>query len=274
MTTPEQKPLTQGELREVRATLGELRSLKRLVLAVLAVVVVVGGVSTVTNLIRTGDVSNNTDAIGRLERHDRDALRSAAFRICYRQQLERAEIHAAYATPIVVPPDADPIIATLLNGAETQRRVSLARVRRNLPILDCSPNLHGKQAQPVTITDQQSFVARYLAGLLDPSPAGDTNLTPRERHKQQQIDRLSNPQPRKPKRRPSQHGGGGGGSPRPRPAPRPAPSPTPSPKPSPTTPKPKPKPDKPTGLLPQAQDTIDGLKPTVDCTLKLQLVCP
>jgi hypothetical protein len=276
----------------------EFNQLKGIMIAFIVILTVglaVGGYTIVTWI----------DRVEKLEAKDTASLRTAAFRICARDQLDRAEIHAAYATPIIIPQSADPIVIQLLSSAEAQRKVSLRRVRANLPILDCKPNLEGNPADPLGPKGQRSFVAKYLQGLLDPTP-GDDQLDPEARRRddriERQLDRLSDPPPRKlaspraqvapdptqgrpqpgtgqpqrPREAPRGNGdggggdgggdgnGGGGGDPSPTPT-------TPTTPPTPTTPElpPVPVPETPDpgqGLLP---DVIEG----VCNNLPLPIIC-
>lgn len=127
------------------------------------------------------DINANNARLAKLERRNVGLLRHAAFRICARGDLVRAEVHSAYQQKV---PPADPqlsanepILAFLLQGAERNREVSLKRVRRNLPILDCRPNLRGEAAVPLPRERQALYVERYLANQLDPTP-GDAVLSP------------------------------------------------------------------------------------------------
>lgn len=281
------RPLSRQEIRNVRALLRDAQVWKRTALAILAVVCIVGAVVTVTLLSYIGDVNENADKIAKIERKDRNALRRATYYICFRQQLERAEIHAAYSNPITVPAGSDPVVAVLLSAAEVERKRSLARVRDNLPILNCKPNLKGRPAVPKHAAGQRSFVARYLAGLLDPNPGHDGAEAQR---RQEQIERRANPpghgqggQRQGSITKPRSGGGGGGTSPTPRPrtsptqptpnpqpspqpSPQPNPQPNPTPVPTPTTPNVPPTPN-PGGLLP---DVIGD----VCSNLPLPVVCP
>lgn len=166
--------------REIAALLG----------AILAVAVIVAGVLG-CGLSRTVDdlkdsnakISANTKRIKRVlkrveggERRDVISVRRAATRICARQNLERAEIHAAYQRPIVLLSPfstlvkSEPVLELILKGQETLRKSALKRVHRFLPILDCAPNLKGKPAVARPPALQSRFVKLYLEGRLDPTP--------------------------------------------------------------------------------------------------------
>lgn len=114
--------------------------------------------------------------------------READARICARENLVRAEIHVAYQnpqnSPKRIPPQVrsvEPLLLQLLKVGEKSRQDSLKRVRRLLPILDCSPNFHGESAKPYSVAKQRNFVKQYQLGKLDPTPeASDVKTGPDE----------------------------------------------------------------------------------------------
>jgi hypothetical protein len=158
------------------------------VLVCLLAIMVVGGVWLARTAKQAETNSERADRLSRvvrvLERNDRDTLRRAAFRICARDNLERAAIHAAYQQK--VPPvdpaalEAEPILAFLLDSGAAQRRFFLDLTRKNLPILNCRPNLDGNPAEPLSTERQARFVARYLKKRLDPTPGDDVLPLERE----------------------------------------------------------------------------------------------
>jgi hypothetical protein len=130
----------------------------------------------------TRHVVRNTRAIAAQQRRDaaqqrEDTLHSrhSDARQCARENLVRAEIHVAYQSGQAMPPPenfaSEPILRVLLNAARENQEHGLKRVRRNLPILECAPNLTGHSAYPLSARKQKRFVELYEAGKLDPTPS-------------------------------------------------------------------------------------------------------
>lgn len=75
------------------------------------------------------------------ERQDRDKDRAAFYRICSRQNGDRAEF-----------------IDALRRSAVPDKKVRISKIQKRNPILDCSPNLKSSTAVPLTPEDQDRFV--------------------------------------------------------------------------------------------------------------------
>lgn len=85
-----------------------------------------------------------TVVLARHEAKQRESsqLRAITYRVCQRESVDRAYAHSF-----------------------TPRR-DWPRVERQLPILDCDPNITGAPAKPLSSQDQRAFVARFKAGTL------------------------------------------------------------------------------------------------------------
>lgn len=120
-------------------------------------------------------IAANTRRIARQARSDVARSRRADARQCARENLVRAEVHVAYQQKQPMPaPEAfarEPILRVLLVVNRARQVKGLTRVRRNLPILECSPNLRGDAAYPLTPRQQGRFVELYKAGRLKPVPS-------------------------------------------------------------------------------------------------------
>ena len=171
-------------LRHVAAT--EHRARRAVAVARVAIVAAIAAIliTGATNLL----AFRNYRTLAELERTDTASAREAAARQCARGNLNRAEQHAEYQHQLVVPDrlqdrlDAEPILAALLSSLAIDRQAALERVRRTLPILDCAPNLIGREATPETRERQKLFVRLYMDGKLDPTPeAADTIRGPDEK---------------------------------------------------------------------------------------------
>jgi hypothetical protein len=101
--------------------------------------------------------------------------RAAAWAICARAQLDRAERHAVYQAPGITStltaavqdlPQLQPVLA----AADRRRLRNLDRIRQQLPILDCRPLLNGQQPLELDADDQAAVVSDFLKGRLDPTP--------------------------------------------------------------------------------------------------------
>lgn len=119
-------------------------------------------------------IAGNSVRIELQDRADTTRLRRTDARICARDNLERAEIHVAYSQQTPLPPpeafESAPILAVLLDSARKVQLGGLARVRRTLPILECSPHLHGKPAYALSARQQKRFVKLYSSGKLKATP--------------------------------------------------------------------------------------------------------
>jgi hypothetical protein len=125
----------------------------------------------------------NAVHVENLEQADTQLGREAAARQCVRGNITRAELHAAYRprpkapTSPLSPLVADqPVLRALLTAADLNRVEGLDRVQTSQPILDCVPNLVGKEAVPYSRPVQARFVTLYLAKKLDPTPEADDVL--------------------------------------------------------------------------------------------------
>lgn len=119
-------------------------------------------------------ITRNADEIARQAKVDLVRSRHADARQCARENLVRAEVHVAYQLQQPMPPPeafaAEPILRVLLDSARRVQEHGLKRVRRNLPILECAPNLTGAAAYPLADKKQGRFVELYRKGRLDPTP--------------------------------------------------------------------------------------------------------
>lgn len=77
-----------------------------------------------------------------------ERLQGATFRLCARQNNDRAFAHSV------------------------TRPAALALARKRLPILDCEPNLSGRPARVMPDADQREFVRRFVAGDLTRAETG------------------------------------------------------------------------------------------------------
>lgn len=120
-------------------------------------------------------IAGNTRRIARQARSDVARSRRADARQCARENLVRAEVHVAYQQKQPMPPPEafarEPILRVLLVVNRARQAKGLLRVRRNLPILECAPNLRGDAAYPLTPRQQGRFVELYKAGRLKPVPS-------------------------------------------------------------------------------------------------------
>lgn len=161
------------------------RMLFRFVCALMFIAIFGNGALSLLGITTANRVSKNSKAIARQAHDDARHSRRADARQCARENLVRAEVHVAYQLEQPMPPPeafrAEPILKVLLNVARQSQQNGLTRVRRNLPILECKPNLRGHPAYPLTTQKQKRFVELYEAGLLDPTPsASDAQTGPDE----------------------------------------------------------------------------------------------
>lgn len=96
----------------------------------------------------------NARELGKVEKRDRATSRTTAFRLCSRDNVDRAREH---------------LTTRRREGAAAE--AELERPDGN-PILDCSPNLNGTGAIPWPPGVQRDFVDRYRDHRLTPSERG------------------------------------------------------------------------------------------------------
>lgn len=125
----------------------------------------------------------NSVRVKSLEQADTRLSREAAARQCVRGNITRAELHAAYRPQPKAPTSPfsplvanQPVLRALLAAAYGERVEGLDRVQTSQPILDCVPNLVGKEAIPYSRPVQAQFVTLYLKKKLDPTPEADDVL--------------------------------------------------------------------------------------------------
>lgn len=159
----------------------EDRDLFTVVVVMLATLIVGLGVFAWAQTRTNARVTANSDRIERQSKLDLLRSRHADARQCARENLVRAEVHVAYQQEQPMPPPeafaAEPILRVLLDSSRTVQAHGLKRVRRNLPILECSPNLKGNPAYPLADKKQGRFVELYRHGRLDPTPGWDAANT-------------------------------------------------------------------------------------------------
>lgn len=155
----------------------EDRKLFVFVSSLLALFLVATTVLSILGMVTANRVSKNSKAIAKQQRDDTRHSRRSDARQCARENLVRAEVHVAYQSGQPMPPPEqfaeEPILRVLLNAARTNQEDGLRRVRRNLPILACAPNLKGRPAYALTDDRQKRFVELYESGKLDPTPSAD-----------------------------------------------------------------------------------------------------
>lgn len=161
----------------------EDRKLFAFVAALLLVAVVGTGTLSCASLKISNRVSKNSAAIASQQRSDTIRARRSDARICSRENLVRAEVHVAYQSGQPMPPPEkfanEPILQVLLSAARANQQGGLKRVRRNLPILGCAPNLKGRPAYALPEKKQKRFVELYEDSKLDPTPsARDAQVGP------------------------------------------------------------------------------------------------
>lgn len=109
----------------------------------LGLFLVLAGVSMGFSLLTARIVSQNAREdnaeLAAVEKHDRDALRTALYRSCLRGNSVRAY---AQAYPHI-------------RGLASPHR---------LPILDCTPNLRGRSATVLPLAEQRGYVRRWVSG--------------------------------------------------------------------------------------------------------------
>lgn len=152
----------------------EDRDLFTLIAVMLATLIGTLGMFAYLQHKTNGRITANSDRIEDQSKLELLRSRRADARQCARENLVRAEVHVAYQHEQPMPPPeafaAEPILRVLLDSARAVQKHGLDRVRRNLPILECSPNLKGNPAYPLADKKQGRFVELYRRGRLDPTP--------------------------------------------------------------------------------------------------------
>lgn len=134
--TAESEADRRGENRRWKATAFVLAGLLVIVLIVFGY----GGIKTANDLQDANDeLARANTKLTQVEAEDRERLARAAYRLCSR-------VNGVHAFGHVAATDA-PGLREL--------------VVKTLPILDCSPNLVGRQAAPLPFDRQMTFVAYY-----------------------------------------------------------------------------------------------------------------
>ena len=125
-----------------------------LVLMVVAVSVAASVLGGFSETVKT--VEDSVEKIEEIERENSDTNRATAFRLCTRDMVQRATLHAFIrgmefeGTP---KPPQEP--------QQKAFRLKYSRALMDpayLPILDCDPNLQGHGARPISLADQERFV--------------------------------------------------------------------------------------------------------------------
>jgi hypothetical protein len=135
-----------------------------------AAIVIASNVRANTKQIarNSAQVGRNSAKLRAVEKRDRTALRGASYRTCEREQRDRAEQHlrASLSPPAAIAK----LVRQLGLPSHLAKQVSIEAVRKRLPIFDCTPNLVGQQARPLSAAEQRKYVHRYAAGQLDSTP--------------------------------------------------------------------------------------------------------
>lgn len=121
---------------------------------------------------RTATKANSTSSdIQALETKNRDTNRETAFRLCTRNKVDRAFAHASIRgipiKGIQRGQTRSPGERRALEAVSDQLMIGPL-----LPILDCDPNLRGKGAHPLPLSEQIKFVKRWARGDLTLPEAG------------------------------------------------------------------------------------------------------
>jgi hypothetical protein len=149
-----ERPNAEERRRTVEEELQRIRWIGMVVVAVLALVAV-----PVLAL-----AMSNSNRIDDREVIDRDALRSAAWRGCARDMLERADQYAAQEASLKSPAIRRIFPKKLIDDAVKRRRLTL-------PIFNCDPNLCGGQPTVLLPRVQRRFIVAYERIQLPPNPA-------------------------------------------------------------------------------------------------------
>lgn len=142
---------------------GDRNFLKAIVVIALAITAIASGRAYTL----ATDVRSNSRRIEAVERLDTRAARDALYRICEREQRDRAEVqYRAIAFASLT----KQLLGQLGASERTGSPLTLEATRRRLPIFDCLPNLVGKHARLMSGQEQDAYVAKYAAGKLSVSP--------------------------------------------------------------------------------------------------------
>ena len=101
----------------------------------------------VTTSVGTIVVLSNTGKIERNERDDVNRIETALFRICKRERDGRAELHAS----------------AFENRLRDDGRTLLKKRQARIPLVDCTPNLHGSGAIKLSRDEQTRFIKFFVA---------------------------------------------------------------------------------------------------------------
>lgn len=142
----------------------ELARIRRLGLVIVAAMVLIGGPVIALGVLTANKAYDNSTHIRQTERQDRNALRAAAWRGCARSMLERADAYAAQRAFLTLP-------AVRQVFSERLIAESVERRRRNLPVLNCDPNLCGTPPTLLVRGLHDAFVNAYEKGDLVANPA-------------------------------------------------------------------------------------------------------
>lgn len=108
----------------------------------------------------------------RVEKRDRDTQRATAYRLCTRNKVDRAFAHGRIrGIAVRGEPSQVPGIPTL----ERKTRIQLSRLLMHpdfLPILDCTPNLRGLGAAPMSVAAQERYMRAWGMRHLSPAEIG------------------------------------------------------------------------------------------------------
>lgn len=92
--------------------------------------------------------------LAEIERVDRNSARATAFRLCTRNSVDRAFAHSR------------------VGRGEGMKELRKLEAPDGLPILNCTPNLLGKGAGPLSPLQQREFVRRWEQHKLTPAELG------------------------------------------------------------------------------------------------------
>lgn len=110
--------------------------------------------------------------LSRVEKRDRDTQRATAYRLCTRNKVDRAFAHGRIrGIAVRGEPSQVPGIPTL----ERRTRIQLSRLLMHpdfLPILDCTPNLKGLGAAPMSVKAQERYMRAWGMRNLPPAEIG------------------------------------------------------------------------------------------------------
>jgi hypothetical protein len=148
-----------------------------LMMAVVALMILTAGVSVAAWKAsdRASDAADDaakaTEDVKRVEKLDRDVQRATAYRLCSRNAADRAFAHASIRQlPVKGGPPPQQ-----LSPDERESRRAVSRLLMDdsfLPILDCSPNLEGKGAKPLSIPKQEKYMHNWRLNRLTGAERG------------------------------------------------------------------------------------------------------